>query len=177
MSGKPQTPSRRGKKRQTDEDAENGNKPVKLQKRCKKCLKPIKGHPLPTGDACNQHSEMSSEEMDLILKQREEKELDRSRVKKRNHRERRSKAEIEDDRCQAKLKMAALRLKSKKKMHAQSYTAWCDPENDQKPKVNPLIIPKMNEECVDCGALMFPFETKKKKEGGFSFSLCCSYGK
>ena len=39
-----------------------------------------------------------------------------------------------------------------------------------------VIIEKMQEECVDCGALMFSWEVKRKKENGFTFSLCCSYG-
>ena len=99
---------------------------IKLQKRCKKCLQPIKGHPLPTGDACKQQSEMSSEEKDQILKNREEKERDRSRTKDRNWTKRRSKAQIEDDKCKDKLRKAAARLKLKKKLSAKSFTAWCD---------------------------------------------------
>ena len=197
MSGKPPTPNRRGKKRQTDEFPVDCNQPVKLQKRCKKCLKLIKGHPLPTGDACQQSSEMSSGEIedgnkpvklqkmckkclnpikghplptgdactqssDQTLEDREERELESSRTRQRKYRTRQSKAEKEDERCKNKLRMAAARLKLKKKIPAQSYTAWCDPEDDQRPKVDTLIIPKMDEVCLDCGALMFPFETKKK---------------
>ena len=31
--------------------------------------------------------------------------------------------------------------------------------------------------CIDCGAKMFSWERKKKRENrGFTFSLCCSYG-
>ena len=177
MSGNPKTPTRRGNKRQKDEDPEDENQHVKLQKRCKKCLQPIKGHPLPTGDACKQQAEMSSEEKHQILENREEKGRDRLKTNQKDSRRRRSKAQIEDDKCKDKLRKAAARLKLKKKLPTKSYIAWCDPEDDQKPKVETLIIPKMDEVCVDCGALMFPFETKKQKEGGFSFSLCCSYGK
>ena len=65
-------------------------------------------------------------------------------------------------------------LRSRKRM---SYSGWMDPEDTDKPKIEALIIPKMDDRCVDCGALMFPFETRKKKEDGFSYSLCCEYGK
>ena len=35
----------------------------------------------------------------------------------------------------------------------------------------------MDMVCSDCNALMFPFETHKKKpDGGITFNLCCSYG-
>ena len=45
--------------------------------------------------------------------------------------------------------------------------------------VSPEVIEKMDEKCIDCGALMFNWETKKKKKKedvGFTFSLCCTYG-
>ena len=71
----------------------------------------------------------------------------------------------------------ALRLNKKRKLQANSFTGWCDTKLDPKPQTEALILPKMDEVCVDCGALMFPFETKKEKNDGFSFSLCCEYGK
>ena len=78
--------------------------------------------------------------------------------------------ELEKDRIR---KAAELYIKSKSK----EFMGWTDP--GQKNMVLQEVIAKMDEECVDCGALMFPWETKKKKKKedvGYTFSLCCSNG-
>ena len=174
---------------QGSSDAET-TETVNIIKRCKKCLNPIKGHPLPTGEACDIISHLSPLERDQISNDQKEVQLAKSRSKKREQRQRRSSEQIQMERSNDRQRMAsnqnkeknrkrkaASRLKLKRKMSAQNYTGWCDPEMDNKPDVEPLKIAKMDEICVDCGALMFPFEIKKKKKDGSTFSLCCGYGK
>ena len=198
-------------------------------RRCKKCLMPIKGHPLPRGENCTATSTLSDEEKAEIIKQKEAAKQDGSRTRKREERSTRTSDKIASDQEANKKRMAspankeankkrmaspankeatkkrlaspafkeankkrmaspknrladkyrkkATFLRLKKTMSAKSYTGWMDPEDTEKPKIEALIIPKMDDRCVDCGALMFPFETRKKKEDGFSYSLCCEYGK
>ena len=43
--------------------------------------------------------------------------------------------------------------------------------------VAPLDLGQMDEQCSECGAWMFPWETNKVKDDEKIFSLCCSYGK
>ena len=67
-------------------------------------------------------------------------------------------------------KKAARYLKNK----SRRFTGWTRP--DEKNMVVPVVIEKLDIVCIDWGALMFSWEIRKKKEGGFTFSLCCSYG-
>ena len=191
---------------------------------------PIKGHPLPTGEACQNISTLSHDEREKILTELETHKTEKSRSRKEDERSKKSIDQIKSERAAAKLGMkspatkeanklrmkspankeaAKLRMKSpankeadklrkrspankeasrlrmkkaallrkKRRLQTNSYTGWCDPKLDSKPYTEALVVPKMDEVCVDCGALMFPFETKREKGIGFSFSLCCDYGK
>ena len=178
---------------------------------------PIKGHPLPTGEACQNISTLSHDEREKILTELETHKTEKSRSRKEDERSKKSIDQIKSERAAAKLGMkspankeaAKLRMKSpankeadklrkrspankeasrlrmkkaallrkKRRLQTNSYTGWCDPKLDSKPYTEALVVPKMDEVCVDCGALMFPFETKREKGSGFSFSLCCDYGK
>ena len=60
--------------------------------------------------------------------------------------------------------------KSYVKSKAKEFLGWTSPE--QTNMVSPVVIEKMDEKCVDCGALMFNWETKKKnkkEDVGFTF--------
>ena len=152
---------------------------------------PIKGHPLPTGEECTVSSTLSADERKDILNEQKEHN---ARSRKKEERKRRSTEQISSDREKARKDMEASRSrrsteqiksdreKAKKRNRAlrskrRDYSGWCDPQIIETPIVEVLSIPKMDQTCIDCGALMFPFETKKKKGEGFSFSLCCEYGK
>ena len=115
----------------------------------------------------------------------ENKEANKSRMAKNENRDadRKRKAEkvkIESSlerkiRLEYKQKSAQLARERKKK--ASGYEAWCDPMDTDKPKIGPLNLPNMTMVCSDCNALMFPFEThRRKSDGQETFSLCCSYG-
>ena len=78
-------------------------------------------------------------------------------------------------------KIETIRAKKEAESYAKSKTktfiGWTSP--GEKNMVSTAVIEKMNEICVDCGALMFPWEAKKKKKKEdmvYTFSLCCSYG-
>ena len=214
MTGHRKTPDRNAKKKKIDPDKSfqdqgntfdyiccifylmiiigNGEKnSASNTKRCKKCLLPIKGHPLPTGEACTVSSTLSADERNEILNEQNEHN---ARSRKREERKRRSTEKINSDREKNRKGIAASRAsrsneqinsdreKARKKMRSlrskrRDYSGWCDPQSIETPKIDVLSIPKMDQTCIDCGALMFPFETKKKKGEGFSFSLCCEYGK
>ena len=66
---------------------------------------------------------------------------------------------------------AAKRYASSRKRH---YIGWT--REGEKNPVLPVIIERMDMICIDCGALMFPWETSKKRGDNSSFSHCCYYG-
>ena len=57
----------------------------------------------------------------------------------------------------------------------KEYFGWSN--IDEKNSVERHILPNMTDICIDCGALMFPWERNKmKNDVDKTFSLCCSYG-
>ena len=53
----------------------------------------------------------------------------------------------------------------------------CAKSGESPHDVAPLDLGQMDDQCSECGAWMFPWETNKVKDGEKVFSLCCSYGK
>ena len=100
------------------------------------------------------------------------KEADKKRKAIKRQNETNLERNIRLEKMKKSIKLARLRNR-----RANNYVAWCDPKLTKKPEVNHMEIPAMDMVCSDCNALMFPFETHKKKpDGGITFSLCCSYG-
>ena len=165
-------------------------------KKCTQCFRPIKGHPKPRGKLCTLESLLTEMEKERERQKRlendrkrmatpENKDATKKRMAKHENRDadRKRKAEkvkIESSlerkiRLENKRKSAQLARERKKK--ASGYEAWCDPMETDKPKIGPLNLPKMTMVCSECNALMFPFEThRRKSEGQETFSLCCNYG-
>ena len=226
-----------------------------VQRRCRKCLMPLKSHPLPRGEGCMIISKLADDEKVGIIKKQQQLTTEKNLSRKREERKGKSNEQIEIDRESSKIRMASTTnkegtrkrmaseankehtrkrlastenkegtrkrmastsnkeatrkrlatktgkegtkkrmasdrnkqknkerkkidfLKAKKRSRSEAYVGWCDPKSFEKQKIPVLSLPKMEEECVDCKSLMFPFENKRKKGDGFSFSLCCEYGK
>ena len=89
-------------------------------KRCKKCLMPIKGHPLPRGEACTTASTLSAEEKSKIIKQKEGLKQDGSRTRKQEERGRRSSDQIISDQEANKKRMASPANKEANKIRMAS---------------------------------------------------------
>ena len=123
----------------------------------------------------NSDREKARKDMEASRSRRSTEQINSDREKSRKDmeasRSRRSTEQIKSDREKATKRKRALRSKRR------DYSGWCDPQIIETPIVEVLSIPKMDQTCIDCGALMFPLETKKKKGEGFSFRLCCEYGK
>ena len=143
---------------------------VNRKKLCKQCGRTIKGHPQPTGLNCNlvpvpQINKIMKEKREFQLNKK--KERNKSEGAKAKDRER---MKSEEAKAKSKVRSAAAKKKKKK---SGCYKGWTSYEDFSVVKNK---LPNMTEKCIDCGALMFPWERWREKAKGKTFSLCCSYG-
>jgi hypothetical protein len=165
-------------------------------KKCTKCFRTINGHPKPIGKSCTLGPILS--EMEQNAERQKGLEKNRKRMANPQNKEatRKRMATDENKDADRKRKAAKIRIESRsqrkmrlenkkkskklvrqRKRKAFGYKAWCDPMDIDKSKIGPLNLPNMTMVCSDCNALMFPFETHRKKpDGQETFSLCCNYG-
>ena len=137
---------------------------------CKTCGHPLRGHGLPKGKLC-QKTPVSQTQLCEQERIRAEKNRERAREgmkSEENQTKTRERLRSEENQTNDR------KRKRSTKNERCSKQAWTTPGT-----VNPVIalsLPSMNEVCIDCGAKMFPWELSKPKEGGKTFSKCCSYG-
>ena len=116
---------------------------------------------------CKRHENRRESETPKEKKTRQEKDCKgRRKIRDSETIEEKNARQEQDRRSQA-----ARRYVLSKKRH---YIGWTGV--GEKNPVLPMNIERMDRHCIDCGALMFPWEISKKKGDDYTFSLCCSYG-
>ena len=83
-------------------------KPKKaVQRRCRKCLMPLKSHPMPRGEGCLVVSKLTEDEQIGLLKKQQERKAEDDMVNKRKQRKQQSNEQINIERESARLGMAS----------------------------------------------------------------------
>ena len=135
------------KKKRSEVQTNKSELVVSDKKICKKCGRPIKGHPLPKGSLCNmeplpQNIEIQIERRSLqLFKDRERKKLDEALAKDRERKK------SEESMVKSKARSKLVRKHKKKK---KEYIGWTALE--EKNSVQKHNLPNMIETCIDCGA-------------------------
>ena len=116
-----------------------------------------------------------SEHAKAKAKERNKSENAKAKAKERNKSENAMKKARERNKSQiAKAKSKGRSAAARKRLrNSKSFMGWTNFEDFSVTKND---LPNLTEKCVDCGAHMFSWEKCKEKNGGKTFSLCCSYG-
>ena len=117
----------------------------------------------------------TSEHAKVKAKERNKSENAKAKAKERNKSENAMKKARERNKSQiAKAKSKGRSAAARKRLrNSKSFMGWTNFEDFSVTKND---LPNLTEKCVDCGAHMFSWEKCKEKNGGKTFSLCCSYG-
>ena len=179
---------------QTDDTSQAAitNKKTRMERKCKKCGNLWKGHVFPRGNDCTlspvNKVELEQQQNLRVMKHRENRKTDTAKAKDRARKatkevksEAKARNLTEESKSKAKARKSTEEAKAKDKIRQRTIksqsmfkSAWSKP-NTFVP-VTRLKLPNMSEECVDCGARMFPWELSRKKGDGLTFSKCCGYG-
>ena len=105
------------------------------------CLRPLKGHPKPTGEKCQLPAREIPKEVEDEVNLKPT-----STQRSKESRKRLNADDIDKNRKKHKIRMTNYR---KQKRNASEYIGWCDPNIEEKPSVDPLVLPMMVEICID----------------------------
>ena len=103
-----------------------------------------------------------AEEAKAKARERNKSDDAKAKAKERNR--------SQEAKAKAKTRSAAAR---KRLRNSKSFIGWTNYEDFF---VSKNELTNLTEKCIDCGAHMFSWEKYKEKNGGKTFSLCCSYG-
>ena len=111
-----------------------------VQRRCRKCLMPLKSHPLPRGEGCMIISKLADDEKVGIIKKQQQLTTEKNLSRKREERKGKSNEQIEIDRESSKIRMAQPQTRKEPEKEWHQKQTRNTPEKDwpqQKTKKEP----------------------------------------